>query len=65
VTGHSPFTAEEKMNCALRELRMRERVYPGWVEKGHMTQRKANREKALMAAIVEDYRALAEEERLI
>ena len=56
------FTAEEKMNCALRELRMRERVYAGWVEKGRMTAEKSERERALMAAIVEDYRALVEKE---
>ena len=59
------FTAEDKMNCALRELRMRERVYPGWVEKGRITAEKSERELALMAAIVEDYRALVAKERLL
>jgi len=59
------FTAEEKKSCAQRELRMRERVYPRWVSIDRMTDEQAARELALMAEIVEDYRAIAEKERLI
>jgi hypothetical protein len=59
------FTAEEKWECAARELRLRCRVYPRWIEQGKMTREKANREQDLIAAIVEDYRALAAKERLI
>jgi hypothetical protein len=59
------FTAEEKWKCAARELRMRYRVYPRWIENGNLTADKAQREQDLMAAIVEDYRALALKERLI
>ena len=59
------FTAEDKLTCVLRELQMRERVYPIWVEKGRMSAEKSEREMALMASIVEDYRALAEKERLL
>lgn len=59
------YTVREKMNCAMRELRMRESVYPRWVEKGRMTPQKADLEIKLMTAIVEDYRALYVGERLI
>jgi len=59
------FTAEEKFKCAAREAKMRLRVYPRLVEKGQLTEETSKREIALMAAIVEDYRALAAEERLI
>jgi hypothetical protein len=59
------FTAEEKWECAGRELRLRTRVYPRWIAKHNMTQDEAARELELMAAIVEDYRALAAKERLL
>jgi hypothetical protein len=59
------FTAEEKMKCALRELKMRERVYPRFAERSREAMEKCERELALMAAIVEDYLALAEKERLL
>jgi len=59
------FTAEEKMNCALRELRLRELAYPRWIERGRMMERKAEYERDVMAAIVEDYRALAAKDRLL
>lgn len=34
-----------------REIGMRERVYPTWVEKGRMTERKAAQEIAAMKAV--------------
>jgi len=54
------FTAAQKLACAKRELTMRRRVYPNWVNQGRMTQEEANHEVAVMADIVEDYRAKAE-----
>lgn len=58
-------TEVEKYNCAKRELAMRKKVYPRWVEAGLMTQQKADQEIACMSAIVEDYRKVCEGERLI
>ena len=46
----------DKLGCAERELAMRERFYPRWVESGKMRANKAIREIAVMAAIVMDYR---------
>jgi len=59
------FTSSEKRECAERELKMRERVYPRWTAAGKMTQAKADAEIALMEAIVEDYKILEGGERLI
>lgn len=49
------FTDADKRACAYRELKMRRRVYPRWVQEGRMTQADADREIALMQAIAEDY----------
>ena len=48
-------TDADKHAAALREVRMRRRVYPGWISKGRMTQVEAEREIAVMEAIAEDY----------
>jgi hypothetical protein len=50
-------TDQDKYECAKRELAMRRRVYPKWVDSGRMSQDKADHEIAVMAAIVEDYKA--------
>ena len=41
------------LGCCRRELALRERVYPKWVEKGTMTETKARREIELMRGVVE------------
>lgn len=56
-------TAIDKQACAERELKMRLRVYPRWVETGRMNSALADREIACMRAIVEDYKIPADEER--
>ena len=67
VTG--PIDDRAKFNCAQRETKMRQRVYPRWIENGKMTQANADHEIAVMAAIAEDYsqriRRLEEKGRLI
>jgi hypothetical protein len=45
----------DKLKCAQRELAMRKKVYPRWVEQDRMSAGKAEYEIACMAAIVEDY----------
>jgi predicted deacetylase len=59
------FTAEEKHREALRELAMRKRLYPWWIEKGVMTAADAARKIAIMAAITEDYAQAAQQELLL
>lgn len=58
-------TAAEKLACAEREAKMRERAYPRWVEAGRMSQSTADREIATMRAIAADYRAQVDGERLL
>lgn len=58
-------TASEKLACVLRELNMRRRVYPRWVENGKMTQAKADAEIRIMEAIAADYERQVHGERLL
>lgn len=55
-------SATDKLKCAERELALRRRVYPRWVNDGKLTHREARQELDLMQAIAEDYRVLAEAE---
>jgi hypothetical protein len=63
MTQH--FTAAEKLACVNREITMRRRVYPRWVESGKMSQAKADTEIGIMVAIAADYERAAEGERLL
>lgn len=46
-----PRTLDEQIACVEREIRMRERNYPRWVENGKLSQEKADREIELMKAV--------------
>lgn len=59
------FTAEEKRDCARREVKLRRRVYPRRIDNGHMTQALADKQIALMEEIAADYEESAAGERLI
>lgn len=59
------FTAQQKRESVERELAMRRRVYPRWIDAGRMSSEKAAHEIAVMEQIVEDYRKLEAGERLI
>lgn len=58
-------TASDKLACVERELKMRKSVYPRWEEVGKISAGKATWELTVMEAIVADYRAAVEKERLI
>lgn len=58
-------TAEQKLKCVERELKLRRQVYPNRIETSRMTKEKADYEIMMMEAIVADYKALAEKDRLI
>lgn len=53
-------TTKDKLQCAVRELGYRSRVYSHMVNKGKMSPNEARREIELMTAIVEDYRRAVE-----
>jgi hypothetical protein len=59
------FTAAEKLDCLKRELTMRRHVFPRRVKQSSMSQAKANREIALIEAMIDDYRIAVEGERLL
>lgn len=46
-----PITIDEQIAEAEREVAMRRRVYAQWVSHGRMTQRKADRQIAVMEQI--------------
>lgn len=58
-------TAADKLACAKRELSMRRNTYPRWVENKKMSAGQAAHQIAAMEAIVADYEAAAERDRLI
>lgn len=58
-------TTADKLKCAERELALRKRVYANRLETGRMSAGKVAHELACMEAILEDYRAAVERERLL
>lgn len=53
MTDNRKINIDDMIKCAEREVGMRERVYPRWVEAKKMSQTKADSEIATMKAIVE------------
>ncbi len=49
----------DQIACVERELRMRARVYPGWIAAGRMTREKADAETRAMEAVLMTLRSLA------
>lgn len=59
------FSAEDKLKCALRELKMRRAVYPRRIQLKQMHVTTAEHEIAVMEEIAKDYEQQVEKERLI
>lgn len=59
------FTNEQLRDCARREVAMRRRVYPRWIEQKRITPQHAEAEIAKMEAIEKHFDALAASERLL
>ena len=55
----------EQIACVTREIGMRRRVYPRWIQAGRMKQDEADREIARMEAVLATLQGLAEKERLL
>lgn len=53
------YTNQDKAEEAVREVRMRERVYPRRVAEGKLDAASAERQIRIMQEIAEDYRTLA------
>ena len=54
------FDAKQKHEAVVREIYYRRKVYPKLIERGSMSQGKADREIQVFEQIAEDYRRLAE-----
>ena len=52
LADHKP-DIEEMIRCALREVHMRESVYPRWVAAGRLKQHVADNEIKVMRAIID------------
>ena len=53
-----PSAIEQQIACVEREIRMRERVYPRWVQNGKMSHDFARHELETMQAVLETLRGL-------
>lgn len=58
-------TLADEIACVRREVGMRERVYPRWVQLGRMSQTQADKETVAMKAVLTRLERLAEAERLL
>jgi hypothetical protein len=58
----TPFTRAEVLACIEREIALRERAYPRWIEAGRMTTEKAAKELGLMRAVFAIVRQLPAEQ---
>jgi hypothetical protein len=58
-------TIDEQLKCVEREIGMRKRVYPRWVEGGRMTQVKADSEMKSMEAVADTLRGIQANTRLL
>ena len=57
------FSAQQLLDVLERDLRMRQRTYPGRVMTGRMTQLQADYQIGAMSALVEQQRKLADAEK--
>ena len=48
----APITLDEQIECVKREIGMRRRVYPRWIEAWRMTEERADHEIAAMEAVL-------------
>jgi hypothetical protein len=65
MASATEFSLLELIACAEREVGLRQRVYPGRVFTGRMSQREADRQLAMMQAIAARLRELAQAELLV
>ena len=57
---NAPIPLRAQIECVEREIKMREKVYPRQMDKGHMTEERAVRELRTMEAVRDTLRKLEE-----
>lgn len=60
-----PFTTQEKIQCLEHELASRRQIYRNRVETGRMNAAKAFQYLDCLKEIIEEYRKLEQQERLL
>jgi hypothetical protein len=55
----------EQIKCVERELAMRKRAYPRFIERGSMTKEKADAEQLAMGAVLQTLREIERSELLL
>lgn len=58
-----PITISQQVACVRREISMRKRVYPRWVQAEKMTQAQADEQLACMEAVRETLEKLQADEK--
>jgi hypothetical protein len=58
-------TLDEQIACVRREIAMRKRVYPDWVDRRRMSPQKAQHETAAMEAVLATLERVQASERLL
>lgn len=58
-------TIEDQIKAVEREISMRRRVYPRWVENKRMSREKADKEIATMEAVLETLKEVQKQSRLL
>lgn len=53
---------EDQIVCVQREIRMRERNYPKWVENGRMTQAQSDKQLGTMRDVLETLKKITPEQ---
>jgi len=56
-------TIDDQIACVLREIRMRERVYPRWIAAGKLSAEKSATELACMNAVLATLQRVRDERR--
>lgn len=63
MTDLLPISLEDQIACVKRELRLRTITYPKWVAAKRLRQDAADREIAVMTAVLETLQMLREQQR--
>lgn len=62
MEGGMTASLEDQIVCVQREIRMRERNYPKWVENGRMTQAQSDKQLGTMRDVLETLKKITPEQ---
>lgn len=65
MADEPPIDIFDQVECVEREIAMRKRVYPRWVQNGKMSPQKAARETATMEAVLRTLQREKDKGRLL